>query len=386
MKTVIRNILICAVLLVSAEQAFAYPPDNAAVLYYKAFMLMKEPNDAEKKMLRQFCDGNIVSSEQIRLCLESNQKAIKEIVTAAQIKNCDWGLDYSEGFAALMPHLAKCREVAYILAADAKISVEKSDYKSALDRYITIHNLGIHVGNDMLISCLVSRAIGRIANRNIVEILPQMSGNYEMLERLRARLGDVFSRFPTMKGAMEGEAKCNVNINKKDMLEAIHSSDFAKGDQDKVEQVLRQQDNNDFYVRLKEYSQRIISRLGINFDLPYPQARQAFDDIYKEVETAAKEKPEAAITQIMLPAINRVLTTDTRDKTYFNAVLAGIDIYLTRAKTGKLPDELPAGLPKDLFSGKDFLYEKTNNGFVLKCQGKDEDKNVFQQYEFKVGK
>ena len=47
---------------------------------------------------------------------------------------------------------------------------------------------------------------------------------------------------------------------------------------------------------------------------------------------------------------------------------------------------LPAGLPKDLFSGKDFLYEKTDAGFTLTGQGKDLDKDIVQKYEFKVAK
>jgi len=46
--------------------------------------------------------------------------------------------------------------------------------------------------------------------------------------------------------------------------------------------------------------------------------------------------------------------------------------------------DFPEGLPKDLFSGKDFRYEKTADGFTLRCRGKDLDKNETYQYEFKV--
>ena len=51
-----------------------------------------------------------------------------------------------------------------------------------------------------------------------------------------------------------------------------------------------------------------------------------------------------------------------------------------------LTDALPAGLPGDLFSGKDFEYEKTAEGFILRCQGKDLSKDEIYQYEFKVKK
>ena len=48
---------------------------------------------------------------------------------------------------------------------------------------------------------------------------------------------------------------------------------------------------------------------------------------------------------------------------------AGIEICLQKAETGTLPDALPAGLPQDPFSGQDFAYKRTKNGFVLCCQG-----------------
>jgi hypothetical protein len=73
-------------------------------------------------------------------------------------------------------------------------------------------------------------------------------------------------------------------------------------------------------------------------------------------------------------------------KTLFNAIIAAVEIYIVKAKTSRLPDTLPAGLPRDLFSGKDFEYEKTKDGFILRCRGKDLDKDEFYQYEFKVPK
>ena len=43
-------------------------------------------------------------------------------------------------------------------------------------------------------------------------------------------------------------------------------------------------------------------------------------------------------------------------------------------------------MPKDLFSGKDFKYEKTSDGFILKCPGKDLFKDEAYEYEFKIAK
>jgi hypothetical protein len=387
MKTVIRNILIGTALLVSTGQVYAYPPDNAAVLYYKSFILLHEPNDTVIKMLNDLQNGKIGLNDQIEQYVESNRNVIKEVVKAAEIKNCDWGLDLSEGFGTLLPHLAKCKEIANLLAADAKILAEKGYYKTALERCITIHNLGIHVGNETLISCLVSRAITKIANSSIVEILSRGSENYETLEQLKAQIGDIFNRCPSMKETIGSEIKCwSDNINEKDMLELIHNSGLPRDELEKLDLFIKEHSAKEFYTRTRDYYRGVLGKLQIAYDLPFVDAKQAFDNVYKEVENAAKDKPEAVIVKAMLPAKNQVLIKDTGVKTYFNAVLAGLDIYLIKAKTGKLPDELPVGLPKDLFSGKDFLYEKTDTGFTLTGQGKDLDKDIIQKYEFKVAK
>jgi hypothetical protein len=276
---------------------------------------------------------------------------------------------------------------------------EKGDYKEALKRCIAIHKMGIHAGNDTAIQVLVSNAICAMANKCIMDILPHVSNSTETLEWLGAQLTDISSRVPSMRTAIGNEAKF-VSIkptDRKELIEGVRDLGLPKDDLNKAEQVLRQHDDNEFYVMATEYYQSILSRVQIDYDLPYPQAKQALEDLNKEIENVVKEKPEAVIARVVFPIINRFVTIDTRDRTQFNAVLAGIDIYLVRVKTGKLPDELPAGLPKDLFSGKDFLYEKTGAGFTLTGQGKglDDDsglvltgqgKDIVHKYEFKVAK
>lgn len=392
MRTTLKVILISVVLLASVGQAFAYPPDNAAVLYYKAFMILEPPNDMVGKMLKDLSRGNIGLNDQIRQYVERNRKVIKELVTAAEIKNCDWGYDFSEGFNMLLPNLAKCRLVAYLLAADAKILAEKGDYKTALERCITMHKMGKQLGDYVLIERVIGNAIGRISNRCIVEMLPHIAGDSETLDRLIKQLADISSGYPSMKVAIGNDAKVfvesSIKRDREGIIGAIHSSELSKDDLNRADKVFHQHDDNEFYIRSTEYYQSVITRIQIAYDLPYPETEQKLEDLFGEVRSIAKENPEAVMADVLLPTVNRVLMTDTKEKTYFNVVLAGIDIYLIRAKTGKLPDVLPAGLPKDMFSGKDFLYEKTDAGFVLTGQGKDLDKDIVQEqkYEFKVAK
>jgi len=98
------------------------------------------------------------------------------------------------------------------------------------------------------------------------------------------------------------------------------------------------------------------------------------------------KNPDATLTAACSPTWLKIYTISTRLGSHSNAIRAAIDIYIIKAKTGRLPDALPADLPKDLFSGKDFEYKKTRDGFVLRCQGKDLSKDKIYEYEFKVKK
>jgi len=399
MRTTLKGILIGVVLLVSAGQAFAYPPDNAAVLYYKAFILKEEPDDALGKILAAVGKGEAKPDDKVRQYIERNRYVIKYAVAAAGISHCDWGYDLSEGISMRLPELAKCRQMAYILTADARMLAEKGDYKEALERCITVHKMGIHVGNDTVIQVVISSAIGSMANKCIVDILPHVSNNTETLEWLGGQLADISGRVPSMRAAIGNEAKFYFMspADRKELIEGVRELGLSKDELDKADKIFSQHNENEFYVRATEYYQGILSRVQIAYDLPYPQATQAMEDLNKEIENTTKAKPEAVMTRILFPGINQFVMIDIRNRTQFNAVLAGIDIYLVRAKTGKLPDELPAGLPKDLFSGKDFLYAKTGAGFTLTGQGKglDDDsgfaltgqsKDIVHKYEFKVAK
>ena len=189
-----------------------------------------------------------------------------------------------------------------------------------------------------------------------------------------------------MRAALAKEAEVFANSLNKEDISAVFADGFLDMPPDKIDE-LKQiiQKDDEFFARAREYYLSVMARMQSYFDLPYTQAMQEFENLSQEIDNDLEEKPESIISRMLFPAIGKVWSVDTRGRTHLSAVIAGIDIYLIGAKTGKLPDELPAGLPKDMFSGEDFLYEKTDAGFVLKCRGKDLDE-IVHQYEFKVVK
>ncbi|MFC1780813.1 hypothetical protein ACFLZ8_00935 [Planctomycetota bacterium] len=66
--------------------------------------------------------------------------------------------------------------------------------------------------------------------------------------------------------------------------------------------------------------------------------------------------------------IGTLFTSRVRHTALINSTKAAVELYLILANTGQLPEELPDYLPKDPYTNLDFLYEVTDDGFVLGCQ------------------
>jgi len=94
---------------------------------------------------------------------------------------------------------------------------------------------------------------------------------------------------------------------------------------------------------------------------------------------------ETATFGVIVGNINSHLERQVRHKAQINSTKAAVELYLIMAKTGQLPEELPDDLPKDPFTGLDFLYEITDNGFILGCRS-DIFKGGKERFTFHVQK
>lgn len=377
---------ICTILmvLVLTLPAFAYPPDNAAVLYYRASLLY-ESNDVMMNKVLKFNKGDIKIDDEIRQYVEANQNAIKSFVDAGDSPNCDWGVDYSRGIGTVMPPFAPLRNIARIVRAQAKITAESGDYNRALDLCLSLHKAGNDIaGGGNLIFHLVGISIDAMTNQCIAEILGEMSDNPETLILLRGQIYEVTGKFPSLSSSLNRDMNTCMQDMTKERVEHILNT---SGDIDSKEKakIIRRADEK-FFRANKQYFLAHKAALLSAIELPYPQSYEQLVRLKEKLSSDSKNNQDAILTEIFVPAIDRVLCLDVRCKTHFNAIKTAVEIYLIKARTGKLPDTLPDGLPGDLFSGKNFKYEKTDEGFTLHCQGKDLSKDEIYKYEFKVKK
>jgi hypothetical protein len=413
-------------LVVSSSPILAYlpDPDNAALLYYQAFLLYRQPDDSTSDLLKDFSQSKIEPNEKITKYIERNHNTIELAIAASEIPGCNWGMRYSEGFLVLLPHLSQVRNLSRLIIVDARILAAKGDYQQAIERCLIVHKMCLHIGGETIISFLLSRSISRLADDCLQDILSDMPPDVETLIWFKNQLVTMPRAF-SLKAALSTEKQialhsihvenveqlfpaindslniiddeqreklmlaliAALNTNRKNMEKLLQAL-VSDADRETALEQLRQLGAEELLESNRDYYSSYMADLQGILDTP-----MSYVDTYTELKKLsemskrqAMENPAALLTAVISPQLFKIYGHDISVRSRANAIKTGLDIYIMNAKTGRMPDKLPAGLPKDLFSGKDFQYEKTKTGFILCCQGKNLDKDQIHQYEFKVSK
>ena len=379
-------LIVTLTLLIHSPAAFAYPPDNAAVLYYRACQWYQSDSEMDK-MLYNLSRGKIEVDGKIKKYVRKNRRAIDFSITAAEVPNCDWGMDYSKGMSMVMPPLVTFRNLARLIMADAKILANQGDYRLALGRCLSLKKFARHVSDRPQLMYLVGNAINDMSNRCIQDILAEIPENLQTLSWLKKQLLKIENTPLSFKTCIDYGDELLTTYMTKEAGKTLMV--FAEGASSSIAKIasdrIRAADEA-FFEKNRMYWENHIAHVRATLDLPHPEAYARLKKLSDKPEKDAVENPDATLTAILVPELAEVYRVGIRGKTISNAIKAAIDIYIIRAKTGQLPDALPKGLPKDLFSGKDFEYKKTKDGFVLRCRDKDLVKNINYEYEFKVNK
>ncbi len=398
MKTVTSNkltkaVFVALIVFISTPLLFAKPPDNAALLYYRAFLLYEKPDNEIGKMVSDLALGRIKPNDKVKKFVEKQRYVIDSMLTAADITNCDWGYDYSEGIDLVMPGLASCRRLSYLTLAEARILAEKGNYKAALGHCLSIKKAARHISDRILITHLVGISLDALANKCILNLMVEMPADLKTLNWLRNQLAQI-DRMPfSVKVCFDGEEEMVTTElrmeNKERILKVLSEENLANPASltklaiDRVRTADEQ-----FFAKNRDYFSNFITSVQAAMDLPYPEAYSKLEKLGENPAKQAEKNPDATLTAIysLPPACENIYGQGIIAKNSSNSLRAAVEVYIIKAKTGKLPDRLPAGLPVDLFSGKPFRYEKTADGFILRCQGKDLSKNKIHEYEFKAKK
>jgi len=397
MRTVHTNqirivLLISLVVLALGASVFAYPPDpdNAGLLYYQAFLTQKQPDETMEDMVMNLAKGKTAVHDKIAEYVESNRRVIDLVSAAAEIPDCDWGLKYSDGLSMEVPYLSAARKLCWLVLADARILAAKGDNDLALKRCITTQRLAVHVASEpIIINWLVGFSIKKVSAKCIQDILSSGTSEGGKLRWIEAQLDEIEGKGVALKDVLDVEhavmAKY-MTMEKVDEVLPLIEDCMGELNKDKFKIAAERIQTADavFLKRNRDYFDRHMAIVSKCFDLAYPDGYNRLKELGESPAKECVENPDATLTAVLAPALDKLYNYNAQAKTLTNALKAAVQIYITKASTGELPDELPSEIPGDLFSGEDFEYEKKDDGFILRCGAKDLQNDTIHEYQFKV--
>jgi hypothetical protein len=375
-----------------AAAALPPDPDNAALLYYQAFLVMAQADDrATTDVVANVVNGTTAPNDKVREYVEKCRTAIDHAVTASSLPHCDWGLVYSQGFSMVMPHLIQARALARLILAEARILSADGNYRPALERCLTTYKLAGHLGEDVLISVLVSSAITAQANKCVTAVLDRMPADAGTLTWLKDQLARTPLATLAIKTSMTNEREVALQYlrpeRREDLIKVLAESTGILGGAGGLRaEELRQMATDQVLERARQrYTSHLDSVLAVlSGSLPYGEAYARLQQLAKQTEQDASQDPALQLLRVAAPAMTKMYSTQVRHRADFHALQAAVEVYLAQASTGRLPPTLPATAPKDPYTGGAFQYGPAGNGFTLECGAKDLEKNEVRKYEFQI--
>lgn len=403
--------LVCivgAVLLVASDAVASDPsglPQNAALVYYQACLfryLHLEPPAGFRGIISTTSESDSDPNKTITSFVRSpDYQFLIELVTAAsKLPQCDWGLVHRPRQSVPTGVMAGVRDLTYSLIVQAKVSACDGQYRAALENALTLRRIARHFGHETLNMYIQAESTNARAFDLIRYVLAKMPPDVETLTWLENELAaggemewrpsrEILTKWidwevqclhaspdvlageighPALRKKTEGLTQAQVMERARQAWEEVFKS---------VLDVLESE-------RSPSDKSRALGQLAMKASLKMAGA-EAILEVW-DGETPLPEEKELEIKRLMLeqrknPAhdpmwllgyLQGAVDFYSRYAHFparVHAVQAAIAVYLIKAQTGQLPQALPADLPKDPYSDKDFEYRVTERGFILRCRG-----------------
>lgn len=340
---------------------------NAAIQYWQAFAQMPKLDAEQEKMLEQW--NAIPLDAAAQKLIDASHSSLMYLHRGAQLKRCDWGLDYNDGISLMMPHLSKARDLARLAALRARQEFEQGNRKGARADAAAMTALARHVGRDpIMVSLLVQYAIEGATVDLVAPYVPELKASYAQSMQLFGELPQA----ATLQQAVFTEKKfiCEWIVAKlqdeeqrkkgaalelwKKFLDGPAVPESLKKNMS-LEEILAQVAS--LAPAYDQLAKLVVLPKG-EFDAQYPRFLQ-------------KTEAEIPLAKVLLPNLHNIIAKSNRNQARFAMLLAAIAVAEGGAE--KLHDL------KDPFGTGPFEYRKLENGFELKSKLIFEDQPVTLQ-------
>ena len=373
-----------------AEDGTPPNPGNAALLYYQAFLLRPEPNEAISNKIHEVAFG-AEPDRQVRIYLGSCLDVIEVVEIASRMQQCTWGVWVKP---VLPPSRGALRREIYsiydILLMDARTLAADGHYRVALERCLTALRIARHIREDPELY-IFSLLFERYALRMVRYVLGVIPPDADILTWFRGQLGVVLGAPPSYAKRLQELVKAYLEDIRTYPTRRSMLTNLLVGlaEDEQAKESTRNLTDEQLLLRISRGLQSFLDSIFLILDseIAYEQKLAYMQRIISKLTEADDTDPVIKGILIIInmkEMINRQYPAYVEHQAYINGVKAAVEVYLIVAKTGQLPEKLPDGLPKDPSTGRDFIYEITDEGFALRCQDEKFLSRQSEKLEFKI--
>ena len=192
-------------------------PANAALVYYRAFLELRGLGDTdsagETEAYDKMIDTGEYDARQLDPYVDRNGGALQLLLQAAEIEQCDFGVQFDQGAGAMLPELARARELMRLSVTAMRKAMEAGEWDRATDLLIAGLKLtqGVHE-EGTLIGSLVAVAMIHILNSQAGSLLATLPPDAAYYDRIRAAFAQAGNTLADWSMAIEGERKLHATF------------------------------------------------------------------------------------------------------------------------------------------------------------------------------
>ena len=328
----------------------------------------------------------------VKAFVDAAHDLVLEIRRLAETGGPAYELDFSKGLLEVeLPHLAKLREMARMLRADALVRGHEGNYGESVEDVVSGLKLAAVIKDEpLLISQLVRIAIEGICCNTAQLALPPEGIPTDLARRLVEYAGrcdyredfansfsgegvtslDMFEH--VREGRVQGLLWSEPNTAQ-DLLLGLYGSAFARPWLNMDEET---------YVEM-------VGWMGDISQLPYYEALPQVRELQQEVENLPRTR---VFSHEFLPGLMRALEAQASNEAMLDLMQIGISIEQYHANTGSYPATLDAiapslggSVPVDPFTGESYHYQLSGGSFLLYSVGSNLTDDGGGTFDFRKG-
>ncbi|HRP63951.1 MAG TPA: hypothetical protein PK400_11695 [Phycisphaerales bacterium] len=298
-----------AVVICAAPNAIAEDPANAATWYARAIESMSRLTQADMAVLYEYeYKPGVAPTAEVRAFLSKVAPALDAFQRGSMQQFSDFGLDRSEGWSILLPHLHPMRQFARAIEMDVRVRLHDGDSSGAANRLAAAYRASQHMGDDrILISSLVGQAMFHVADQATQYALDTGAFNAGDAATLLLAMRQLEGADPfNYLESIIGEQEITVEWLPKQREEGELAEALAMAGADESD--VSEWTTDEFHAQLDLYSQFMDGVIELFSMDNSDDARAA----YQAMQANLIEGQYGVIVQLFAPAFDRIL--DQRDR------------------------------------------------------------------------